>query len=288
MSISSAADVLADVASDVVEKGLKDLSQGVQDLVDAGAEELSGAISDLSTSLQAATRKAMEDVMNESIGYVIKRIEGKLNELQYITDSTTEAVQAAVDDAFAGLEEQLKTELDAMFAGNSVADKVLPYIKNEIGQIIQSVKDEITRTLTDSITDASGQAKSAGEKLIAKLASIKAKMIEKVTTVVAAVTMRVEMEAGALVEEIGDTLKGYADQVGGEVSEATAEEVRNAVKDLTNGFIDDYLGGGAGIGTDKTGANSSLAAAIKFLKEETISNEYHAQWLPKQGRLEIL
>ena len=33
---------------------------------------------------------------------------------------------------------------------------------------------------------------------------------------------------------------------------------------------------------------NKLAEAIRFLKEETISNEYQAEWLPKQGRLEIL
>ena len=31
-----------------------------------------------------------------------------------------------------------------------------------------------------------------------------------------------------------------------------------------------------------------LAEAIKFLKEETVSNTYHAEWLAKQGRLNIL
>lgn len=264
LSLSSAADVLADIAADAVSTGIKDLTQGVQDLVDAGAEELSGAISDLSSSLEAATRKAMEDVMNESIGYVIKRIEEKLNELQYITDTTTEGVQNAVDAAFNGLENQLKAELDAMFAGNQVADKVLPHIKGYIDGIIQSVKNEITNALTAAPTDANNQVQDAGEKLIAKLGTIKAQMIERVTGAVKELTRKIEQEANSLVGEISESLKDYAGQVGADASEAAAEEVRNQVKELANGYIDSYLGSEAGIGAGEAGAGGSLAAAIKF------------------------
>lgn len=264
LSLSSAADVLADIAADAVETGIKDLSQGVQDLVDAGAEELSGAITDLGVSLTAATRKAMEDVMNESIGYVIKRIEEKLNELQYITDTTTEGVQAAVDAAFSGLEEQLSVELDAMFAGNNVAEKVLPHVKGYIGGIIQNVKDEIESALTAAPTDANNQVQDAGAKLIAKLGTIKAKMIERVTGAVKELTDTIGQEANRLVGEISESLKDYAGQVGEETSEVAAEEVRNKVKELANGYIDSYLGSGAGIGAGEAGASGSLAAAIKF------------------------
>ena len=151
-----------------------------------------------------------------------------------------------------------------MFAGNQVADKVLPHIKGYIGGIIQSVKNEITSALTAAPTDANNQVQDAGAKLIAKLSSIKAQMIERVTGAVKELTGTIEQEANSLVGEISESLKNYAGQVGADASEAAAEEVRKQVKELTNSYIESYLGSDIGIGAGEAGAGGSLAAAIKF------------------------
>ena len=166
--------------------------------------------------------------------------------------------------AFDGLEAQINAELEALYAENELAGHVLPMIQNRIGSIIENVKTEIQSVLSQGIDDPNNVVQDYGKLLIGELNTIKSNMILDVTSRVEDMTNVLHEKANSLVKELQGGLDAYIGQAGREISEQTAELIRNEVMELTNGFINDYLGGGAGIGTGNVGANSSVAAAIKF------------------------
>ena len=255
-----AANEVVNISGDVIDQ----VSSGLQELVDAGADQINQSVEDLESNLGAATENKAREIIDTAFNYVESSIENKLNELLYIDyEEEKTTVPREIDKAFTELRTTLPAELEAKFSGNPVAEKILPSISGRIDNILQGLQGYIGQQVSGLSPEV------ANEVIISKMGDIKQQLIQRVDL---AAQQSVGYVAG-MAKDITESVRGQLDdcisEVGDQISEEAARQIKENAADITNNFIDTYLDGGGnmiGGGVDCVGGtgSSSISSMLKF------------------------
>ena len=271
LSISNAVKTAGALATDMAVKAttatIDKISSGLQSLVDAGADEINSSLKDLSSNLTSATENKVDEIIDSAFSHVQAKIEEKLNELQYIDyEKEKTTVANEVNRAFNELKTSLASELEAKFAGNEVAKKVLPYVTSRIEGVLTTVQNKVTTTISNIPS-----GKTATDVIVSEMTNIKMSLISTITSAI----NNASNAAAGVVDDITGTISseinGYISSTAGEISEEAAKTIKEKATTATNDFIDKYLSDGQAsdaIGSGVDGVNgktgSSVASMIRF------------------------
>lgn len=260
-AVKSAGDMVCDKAVNLATSAISKASAGLQNLVDAGADELNSSIKELGNNLVSATEGKIEEVIDGAFSIMQSKIEDKLNKLQGEVYTTKQATKEKIESMFVELEDDIVDALEQNFAGNTVADAVLPHISSRVNELLVLVKTDVT-----SIIDNADEDK-IGEEIVANMMNIKLNLITYATDTIDKVLNDVTDLATTLTSEISGKLNGYIIQAEGEITEEASNTIKDEVTEATNNFINEFLDDDVtvAVGSSANGtASSSVASMIKF------------------------
>ena len=261
-AVKTAGGLAAAAAANVADKAIDKISSGLQGIVDATASELDQSINDLSSNLQSATRAKLEEITDSAFSCIQSSIEEKLNELQFI-DYKTHNATTEVNRVFQELENELANEITLKFAGNPVADAILPTITAEVSSILSTTKENVLNVVQNANTA------SVGDAIVAEMTNIKTQLISTLSDSIDFVLEDIQSVVSSLTQDVSGQLNSYIQNNADQLSETATKEIKDSVTNITNDFVSEYLdsgaetiGGGADAVTGKT--SSSVASMIKF------------------------
>lgn len=260
-ALKSAGEIVADKAVDVVTTGIGNLTSGLQNLVDCGADQLGDAVKDVIGSAQDAATGAVQEVADQAFGIIQNKIEETLNEIKfYDFDENKVEVQAFVDQKFFDLRKKIDDEL-SLLGGNPIGDKVKALAMGQVNGILVDVKAEVDKAIKD--------AEDPAQSLVSAIVNIKIKLMSIINGSIESISDQLKEAADEAVSSLKTTLNDKIGEVGNDLSEQAADEVREQVQNATNDFISQYIepnemiGDGLG-GAGGSGMSNGLASAIKF------------------------
>ena len=261
-AVESVGDMVSDKAAELATNAISKASAGLQNLVDASSDKLDDSIENLQTNLEDATEGKIEEVVDGAFGIIQSKIEEALNSLQFINfHDETVNVTTEINNAFNGLEASINTELTSSFAGNPVADAVLPYVTEQVSTMVASIKAEVTSKISDK------PKTDIGAIIVEEMTNLKLKLISYSSECISKVLDRVSGIAKDITSDVKEQLNEYIDKTAEDMTEVASKEIKDGVTQATNDFINNYLDSDSSItiGSAASGkTSSSVASMIKF------------------------
>jgi len=262
-AVKAAGSAVASAAANGATKAISAASSGIQGIVDASGSEIKGAVQNLQADLKTATEAKFNEVLDGAIAHIQTTIENELNKLQFINyaEDGAKSAQAELDDAFSGLSEKIKSELQTKFGGNEISDYILPHITSRIDGVLSNVKSEISGCI------AGVDKSKVGDVITEKMTAIKLKLMTELSNVITIATAQIESGVNGIVDGITTEINGYIGDAADNLSEKASKEIKDKITTATNDFVDQYLSdtGTSAIGSGSTGStSSSVASMIKF------------------------
>lgn len=255
-----AGEVVGKTVETYATKAVSQLTSGVCDLMDMGADELSGGIDNLISDLSKATTGKVQEIIDSATATIQSSIEKELNKLNFIDYELQDATET-VNKAFDGLSSSIRETLESNFAGNPVADAILPEITNQIDSILQTIKDPLITCINQTpIADLSG---AITNKVVELKNTLNTTMKEKIESLYNIIDTKTQ----DIVSDINGKLQGYATQAGEKLSEKASNELKEKVKSATDNFIGSFLESGNSAissGAKSVAGSKSAGSIISF------------------------
>mgnify|MGYP004551199303 CR=1 FL=1 len=260
-AFETAAEKVADVATDVIKKGAKKISDGIQGIVDATADNITTSVEELNENLTSATKSKMEEIVNTASNYVQSIIEEKLNDLQFLDDGKD--INTEVGKAFDEISGSLHNELQSRFGGNKVADSILSVVEKELNGVINNTKSTIQEKISNP------DPKKAYSTFVTELNNFKKDLITKMKAAVDKIGDGISKKVTELTEDVQKKINGYVGDKTKELTDKATDELKKKIIETTNDFSKNFLETGenaigGGVDNLKGNSSSSLASAIKF------------------------
>lgn len=260
-AFETAAEKVADVAVEVVKKGAKKISDGIQGIVDATADNITTSVEELNENLTSATKSKMEEIVNTASNYVQSIIEEKLNDLQFLDDGKN--INTEVGKAFDEISGSLHNELQSRFGGNKVADSILSTVEGQLDSVIKNTKSTIQEKIGK--LDPS----KAYSTFVTELNNFKKDLTTKMKAAVDKIGDGITKEVTDLTKDVQEKINGYVGDKTKELTDKATDELKKKIIETTNDFSKNFLETGenaigGGVDNLKGNSSSSLASAIKF------------------------
>lgn len=262
-AFETAAEKVADVATVVIKKGAKKISDGIQGIVDATADNITTSVEELNENLTSATKSKMEEIVNTASNYVQSIIEEKLNDLQFLDDPNKINVNTEVGKAFDEISGSLHNELQSRFGGNKIADSILSVVEKELNGVINNTKSTIQEKISNP------DPKKAYSTFVTELNNFKKDLITKMKAAVDKIGDGISKKVTELTEDVQKKINGYVGDKTKELTDKATDELKKKIIETTNDFSKNFLETGenaigGGVDNLKGNSSSSLASAIKF------------------------
>jgi len=259
---NAALDIATDAAVGAVDGAIKNVTNGLNDLVDAGADELKGAIGDLSDNMTSAAEGVLESVVDNALSAVTSEIEASLNSLQYVNSGSTTLpskteVRAEAVALFQGVRGKVDTIISDACGGNAMALSIAEALKGKINGMIGSMETKVLATI-----DSAGET-DITSYITQEMNNLKMEMIKLGNSVISDLRLTIQTKAESVVSESSETLKGYINQCGENLSEEAADKIKEELSAFADNFVENTLKVN---GTSSTVADSkgSVVSMFKF------------------------
>lgn len=288
MSMSGAVGLMKDAATAFADNVIKDaigkatgyINEGINTVIDASADELSGAVTKLTNTVSNAANSKGQEIVDGIYTELQSEVDKLLNELDFLDYSTIETSREKIDAQVASLFASLKDKVEgiaAKYAGNPIADELIPKITNNItqpGKVIDDIHDKITDIIDTAYENASEKL-DIGSIICDSMQQIRYDIIKMMQKSINDLAGSVQDAAKNSIEEVKGELQGYLDEIVSKKSEELEEKLVSEAKDkivasldnFSNKFLSDVekpdINVGAG-GTANLSTGSKLAAMVKF------------------------
>ena len=260
-AFETAAEKVADVATVVIKKGAKKISDGIQGIVDATADNITTSIDELNENLTSATQSKIDEIVNSASNYVQSIIEEKLNDLQFLDDG--KKISTEVGKAFDEISGSLHNELQSRFGGNKIADSILSDVEGNLNGVINTTKDKIQKKLRGL------DPEKAYSTFVTELNNFKMDLTKRLKETVDNIGSTLSGKATELTKKVQEKINGYVGDKTKELTDKATDELKKKIIETTNDFSKNFLETGenaigGGVDNLKGNSSSSLASAIKF------------------------
>lgn len=259
---NAALEIATDAAVGAVDSAIKNVTNGLNDLVDAGADELKGAIGDLSDNMTSAAEGVLESVVDNALSAVTSEIEASLNSLQYVNSGSTTfpskaEVRAEAVALFQGVRGKVDTIISDACGGNAMALSIAEALKGQINGMIGSMETKVLATI-----DSAGET-DITSYITQEMNNLKMEMIKLGNSVINNISGTIQRKAKDVVDESSETLQDYISQCGENLSEETADKIKEELSTFADNFVESTLKVN---GTSSTVADSkgSVVSMFKF------------------------